>query len=93
MMVYPTGTFELKGLERMAEDEYADALMNYWSAVKDAEEAIAPFFDGVQPLSADQLEVIASVVAHVAAAEEVYIAALEASGAEAPKAVHRRFQS
>jgi hypothetical protein len=84
MVVYPTGTFEIKERRSMAEDDYADALLHYWAAVKEAERTIAPFFHDGSPLSPQQREVIAGVVARVSAAEDVYFAALEAAGQSVP---------
>ena len=80
MVVYHTGTFETKGRRSKAEDDYADALLQYWAAVKEAEGTIAPFFHDQSPLSPGQLEVVASVVAQVGVAEDAYFAALEAAG-------------
>jgi hypothetical protein len=66
----------------MSEDDYADALLHYWAAVKEAERTIAPFFLDGAPLTAEQREVIAGVVARVSRAEDAYFSALEAAGQE-----------
>jgi hypothetical protein len=90
VVVNQTGTFEIEGrYGTLAEDEYADALLRYWAAVKEAEQTIAPFFRQGAELSPEQRRVIADVVAHVAQAEDVYFAALEAAGEPLPNATQR----
>jgi hypothetical protein len=89
MVVNQRGSFEIEGWRGMAEDEYADALLAYWAAVKEAEKTIAPFFDDGLPHTPEQLELIASVVAQVGAAEEVYFAALKAAGHTVPRSITR----
>jgi hypothetical protein len=59
---------------------YADALLHYWSAVKDAERTIAPFFTDGKSLTAHERGIVAEVVADVRAAEDAYFAALQAAG-------------
>jgi hypothetical protein len=90
MVVYGIDIFKAKRQERsMAEDEYADALLQYWTAVKAAEEKIAPYFSEGTSLTPEQREVIAGVVAQVGAAEEAYFVALESAGHASPRPLKR----
>jgi hypothetical protein len=73
----------------MAEDEYAEALLHYWTAVKEAEQTIAPFFKDSTPLTPVQRGVVAAVVAQVSMAEAAYFAALEAAGHVPPSPLNR----
>jgi hypothetical protein len=90
MVMNHTDTFEPGGrYGTMAEDEYADALLRYWAAVKEAEQTIAPFFTQGSELSPEQRSVIAHVVAQVARAEDAYFAALLATGESVPNSTRR----
>jgi hypothetical protein len=89
-VVNHTGTFETEGrYGKMAEDEYADALLRYWTAVKEAEQTIAPFFTQGSDLTLEQRRVIADVVVQVAQAEDAYFAALKAAGEPIPNTTRR----
>ena len=89
-MVNHTDTFETGGrYGTMGEDEYADALLRYWAAVKEAEQTIAPFFTQGSDLTPEQRGVIADVVARVAQAEDAYFAALQAAGEPVPNTTRR----
>lgn len=89
-MVNQTGTFEIEGrYGKMAEDEYAEALLRYWAAVKEAEQTIAPFFSQGSDLTLEQRGTIADVVAQVARAEDAYFDALKAAGQPVPKPMRR----
>jgi hypothetical protein len=93
-VVNQTGTFETKGRYwTMAEDEYGDALLRYWAAVKEAEQTIAPFFTQGSDLTLEQRGIIADVVAQVARAEDTYFDALKAAGQPAPKPTRRSADS
>jgi hypothetical protein len=90
MVVDQLGTLRSEGRETpMADDLYAEALLNYWTAVKDAERTIAPFFEDTAPLTPVQRGVVAAVVAQVSQAEAAYFAALEAAGHVPPKPFNR----
>ncbi len=66
------------------EDVYADALLHYWAAVKDAERTIAPFFGDGTSLTTEQRGIVAGAVADVRAAEDAYFAALQLAGRQPP---------
>jgi hypothetical protein len=90
MVIAQTGTVRFEGRGRsMADDQYAEALLNYWNAVREAEQTIAPFFENSVPLTPVQRGVIAAVVAQVSIAEAAYFAALEAAGYVPPTPVNR----
>lgn len=89
-MATHTDTFETEGRDRtMSEEEYADALLRYWAAVKEAEQTITPFFADGSELTPDQRDVVADVVAQVARAEDAYFAALEVAGQPLPRPSRR----
>jgi hypothetical protein len=76
----------------MAEDECADALRRYWTAVKEAEATIAPFLSAGSSPSAEQRAIIADVVHRVRSAEDVYFAALKTAGLAVPHPMWRAEQ-
>ena len=89
MVIDQMDTFEAEGRGKtMAEDAYADALLRYWAAVKEAEGTIAPFFSRGTNFTAEQRDLIADVVAQVAVAEDAYFAALEAADRPVPKQIN-----